>query len=124
MIESSYIDTISGELLYFKTGYRNYQEYFKDEYYNIHHRVDGPAITDADGNQWWLQNGIYHRLDGPAAEFVEGQKEWFINNQLHREDGPAIITADGDEFWYINGSQINCNSQKEFEKYLKLKGFW
>ena len=43
---------------------------------------------------------------------------------LHREDGPAIEDSNGDKFWYINGENINCETQEEFERLLKIKAFW
>ena len=46
------------------------------------------------------------------------------NGKCHREDGPAYIMKDRWELWFWRGSQIRCNSQKEFERLLKLKAFW
>jgi hypothetical protein len=53
-----------------------------------------------------------------------GDKYWYQNGKRHREDGPAIEYAHGSKYWYINGKQINCTTQEEFEKLLKLKAFW
>jgi hypothetical protein len=61
----------------------------------------GPAIIDASGDKFWFKHGKLHRLDGPASEFADGFKEWFIEDK-----------------------HIPVASQSEFERYLKLKGFW
>jgi hypothetical protein len=51
-------------------------------------------------------------------------KYWYLDNRLHRWDGPAAVWADGKKFWYIHGKQINCQSQEEFERLIRLKTFW
>jgi hypothetical protein len=43
---------------------------------------------------------------------------------LHREDGPAIERKTGEKEWWYHGERINCSSQEEFEKWLRLKAFW
>ena len=65
------------------------------------HRENGPAILDDNGDLYWMINDKMHRLDGPAAEFADGGKEWFVN-----------------------GKQIQCKSQEEFDRLMKLKLFW
>jgi hypothetical protein len=45
-------------------------------------------------------------------------------NYFHREDGPAIERANGDLYWYYENKNIDCSSQEEFERILKLKLFW
>ncbi len=64
------------------------------------HRLDGPAIEDAEGKYWYL-NGKRHREDGPAIEWVDGDKSWYLNGKRHREDGPAVVWAevDGTKGW-------------------------
>jgi hypothetical protein len=58
-------------------------------------------VEDADGNKFWYLNGERHRVDGPAIEYFNGKKEW-----------------------YYRGELLNCSSQEEFEKLLRLKAFW
>ena len=76
------------------------------------HREGGPAvlglinIKNGIRNQWWYRHGLLHREDGPAAN-------WATTN-----DNSVVMT------WYLNGKRINCSTQKEFEKLLKLKAFW
>lgn len=50
--------------------------------------------------------------------------EWYQHSKLHRLDGPAIEWNDGTKHWYYHGKYLNVSSQEEFEKFLKLKGFW
>jgi len=53
-----------------------------------------------------------------------GNKTHYINGKLYREDGPTIELADGENFWFYNDEYINCNSQEEFERIIKVKLFW
>lgn len=69
---------------------------------NRMHRDDGPAVIYSNGTNFWYHHGLTHRLDGPAIE----------NNVL-------VI-----KYWYYRGNYINCSSQQEFEKFLKLRAFW
>lgn len=82
------------------------------------HRLDGPAIEDADGYKAWLVEGKLHRLDGPAIEWADGTKKWYVEGKRHRLDGPAIEYADGGKSWYVEGK---CMSKKEFDAYTKPK---
>lgn len=88
------------------------------------HRDDGPAIEYADGDKAWYLNGLLHRVGAPAYEGVNGYKSWRINDRFHREDGPAVERANGTKAWYYHGKYIDCSSQEEFLRLLKLKAFW
>ena len=66
------------------------------------HRLDGPAVEQADGYRAWWQNGYLHRNDGPAVESPSGYRAWFQNGQLHRLDGPAVVYANGTKEWWLN----------------------
>jgi hypothetical protein len=88
------------------------------------HRVDGPAEDYFDGNKYWWLNGKQHRIGGPAIEWSNGDKYWIQNGLIHRIDGPAVFWANGYKEWYYKGEKVDCNSQEEFERYLKLKLFW
>ena len=87
------------------------------------HRIKGPACEYANGNKSWYINGKLHRKDGPAVELSNESKYWFINGKYHREDGPAIEYADGYKEYWINDQQINCNSNEEFLRIVKMKAF-
>jgi len=58
-----------------------------------------------------------------------------INGRLNNPEGPAqqdIISITHDKvtsnvimyLWFFHGEKINCSSQEEFEKMIKLKAFW
>jgi hypothetical protein len=65
------------------------------------HRVGGPALIAQNGTKLWYQNGKRHRIDGPAAEWASQESEWYFEDQL-----------------------IDCTSQEEFERLIKMKVFW
>lgn len=44
--------------------------------------------------------------------------------QFHREDGPALEYFDGTKIWYFHGKWIDCSTQEEFLKIIKLRMFW
>lgn len=72
----------------------------------------------------YYKGKLLHREDGPAIIWKSGIKEWYINDLPHREDGPAVEYPDGDKLWYYHGEYIECTSQEEFERLVKLKIFW
>jgi len=76
------------------------------------------------GNKWWYLNNQYHREDGPAVEYSDGSTLWYHYGQLHRLDGPAEDYANGNKYWWYQGKQINCSSQEEFNRLIKLKALW
>jgi hypothetical protein len=88
------------------------------------HRVGGPATYSShDTYESWCQHGNYHSEDGPAVIHINGDKHWYLYGKLHREDGPAI--EDGKyKSWYLNGKRIDCTTQEEFERLMRLKAFW
>jgi hypothetical protein len=65
-----------------------------------------------------LGNGAECRI------YVNGTKLWYLNDKLHRTDGPAIECANGDKAWYYEGEYIICQSTQEFQRLIRLKGFW
>jgi len=77
-----------------------------------------------NGTKYWYLNSKLHREDGPAVECASGTKYWYLNNEWHRVDGPAIEYADGDKVWYLNGKKLDCKTQEEFERLMRLKSFW
>lgn len=77
------------------------------------------------GDSMWFKDDKLHREDGPAYVSITGRRSWYINGKLHRVDGPAdIYEFWGYPHWYYNGKRIDCSSQEEFEKIIKLKAFW
>jgi hypothetical protein len=57
-------------------------------------------VIDQYGKHWYNEKREYHREDGSAREYADGDKEW----------------------WYY-GERIDCSTQKEFEKIIKLRMF-
>lgn len=51
-------------------------------------------------------------------------REYWFDNKRHRIDGPAIEYACGVKRWYYDDEFIDCKSQEEFERIIKLKAFW
>ena len=76
----------------------------------------------------YRKNGVKHRLDGPAEVINEhccygNGSFWYKEGKQHRLDGPAII-KDDEKYWYYEGKEIDCKSQEEFDRLIKLKLFW
>jgi hypothetical protein len=84
----------------------------------------GELYEHSNGFKQWSLNHQYHREDGHAVEWPNGDKIWYINGKPHREDGPAIDYINGDKRWYLNGIQLDCTTQEEFERLMRLKAFW
>jgi hypothetical protein len=70
------------------------------------------------------KNCLWHRDNEPAVIYFNGEKRWFKDNVLHRKDGAAIEYPNGYKQWWYEGNRINCKTQEEFERWLKLKLFW
>ena len=70
------------------------------------HRLDGPAVIDADGYQAWYVDGQRHRLDGPAVIDADGSQQWYAKGRLHRLDGPAVVWPDGTVVWLVHGRDL------------------
>lgn len=81
---------------------------------------------DQNGTKSWCipNTMILHREDGPAVEYPGGDKRFYLNGKLHNLKGPAVEYTNGYKSWYLNGKYIDCKSQEEFERLLKLKAFW
>ena len=72
----------------------------------------------------WTLDGQYHREDGPAIEYKDGTKFWYFHAKLHRLDGPAYESPSGYKEWWYYNKYIECSSQEEFERLVKLKSLW
>jgi hypothetical protein len=75
------------------------------------------------GIHYYLNDKL-HRIDGPAVEYYDRTKIWYKNGLLHRLDGPAFEWSNEYKSWHYEGKRIDCNSQEEFERLIKLKLFW
>ena len=58
---------------------KTYIEYKNDN--NDLHRLDGPALIDANGYQAWYKHGFWHREDGPAIIYHDGRQAWYRNGE-------------------------------------------
>jgi hypothetical protein len=70
----------------------------------------------------WTRKNLRH-----GKRYNETSISWWHADKLHRTNGPAMIyfkgTNAGLKEWWINGKQIECKSNKEFKKLMKLKAF-
>jgi hypothetical protein len=74
-----------------------------NEMEDYHHKVSYPgnSIISVPHISYYDADGWYHRISGPAIKCVDGQK-----------------------WWYLHGKKVECNSQEEFARLLKMKVFW
>ena len=79
---------------------------------------------DRCGTKRWFLSNQRHREDGPAVEFTDGSKAWFLHGRRNRIDGPAVEYYDGYKKWFYHGKLIDCDSQEEFERVIKLQVLW
>lgn len=64
-------------------------------------------------------------MESKLKIFYDGTKRWTLpNGDFHREDGPTVELANGNKLWYYHGKLINCKTNEEFLKLIKLKAFW
>jgi hypothetical protein len=82
------------------------------------------GLIEKFGNKFWYQDDQLHRLDGPAVEYTNGTKYWYQSGKIHRLDGPACECYNDTKYWYYQGKLVDCKSQEEFERLIKLKIFW
>jgi hypothetical protein len=48
-------------------------------------------------------------------------KKYIKNGFCHRLNGPAMMTGGGNyKYWFYNGECIDCHTQEEFERIIKL----
>lgn len=106
-------------------------------------------ITDSDlftTNGFNESTFIYHSKQGDEFHYKNGyliyvkyadtgNQFWYCGshpNVLHRLEGPAIIYGQNQilegykaqQFWWLEGKQLDCQTQEEFERYMKMKAFW
>ena len=80
--------------------------------------------TNKDGTIFYMLDGKCHREDGPARKFISGTEFWLVDGNFHRMDGPAASYANGYQEWWIRGERLDCSTQTEFERLIKLKAIW
>lgn len=57
---------------------------------------------------------------------TEDWSAWTYGGKLHRIKGPAVIgiAQPQKKAWWYLGTRVECQSQEEFEKRIKLMMFW
>jgi len=87
--------------------------------------LEKPELHVINGTEYWISGFFFHREDGPAIISLNA-KEWYFNGKRHREDGPAIeyLQNQATDKWYYHGKNVDCSTQQQFEKIMKLKAFW
>jgi len=80
---------------------RYYTDYIDDDGCKIR-KHNGGAISYFDNKK------RYHRLDGPATTY-----------SFDYTDGRSSTPK-----WFYHGQYIDCKSQEEFDRIIRLKAFW
>ena len=93
---------------FYLNGNKKHESYYVD---GIRHREDRPAYISYWNSgsvcvEKYIYNGMHHRLDGPAIIYYY-QNKYEIKKCLY----------------YINDRLIECNSDEEFKKIVKLMMF-
>jgi hypothetical protein len=53
-----------------------------------------------------------------------GEHITFIKLFEYPNGGILYQYEDGQQYWYYQGTQLNCKTQEEFDRLMKLKAFW
>lgn len=57
------------------------------------------------GRTEYRLDGAFHRLDGPAVVSAQGDEHWYVDGLRHRIDGPALTSRNGLAQWWVEGVQ-------------------
>ena len=72
--------------------------------------------------RWFDKNGHYHRLNGPAVTYADGDTSWYRHGKLHREDGPAREWPHDDvEEWFKNDEHYEPSAHELMVWKMKKK---
>jgi hypothetical protein len=82
-----------------------------EDLFDLPGNFTGKCKIKSGGRTIYLLNGKYHRLDGPAIENANGYKAWYKKGYPHRLDGPAVEYSGGTKHWYKEGERY---SKEEF----------
>ena len=82
----------------------------------IEQLVDGTLIK-----HWVDQEGITRK-----QLFYDGSQYYYDGySGRHREDGPAVDDPANSRIeWHWHGKKLDCKTQEEFERLIKLAVFW
>ena len=103
---------------YYKDGVA---DSIRQDYTRLLHRLDGPAVENDDIQEWY-KDGKRHRDDGPAY-CDPSLTSWWKDGKRHRLDGPAMENRNKPDSWWVNGGMVNCETNEEFLRLMKLKAF-
>jgi hypothetical protein len=73
---------------------------------------------------WFVNDKLHRDSDLQAYEDASGYRAWWQHDKYHRTTWPARMWGDGRKEWWINGEKLDCTTQAEFEKLMRLKAFW
>jgi hypothetical protein len=71
-----------------------------------------------------VEDGIEYRIQYEGVNSVWISTRYYFEGSLHRLGGPAVEYNNGPKEWWIKGKKLDCSSQEEFLKIIKLKAFW
>ena len=60
--------------------------YYSDKEMTRCHREDGPAFIGYLGLKQWYFYNVFHRIGGPAVESQDHYKEWWIKGRQYTEE--------------------------------------
>lgn len=85
------------------------------------HRLDGPAVCTATGQEYWYQRGKLDRTDGPAI-VGHTYQAWFSKGEYHRIGGAAVtyVNLDCHDEWWLYGVSY---TQDEYWRELEQLGY-
>ena len=90
----------------------------------IENDIEYDIEENLHGSRYWYLNNVYHREVGPAWEIEGGGTRWYFYGKVHRSNGPAWTNQAGEKIWFWHGRRIDCQTQEEFERALRMKAFW
>lgn len=89
------------------------------------------VVITSNGSKYWYDDDFNSNIPNAhyfRARYTSGSEVyWSVVDgvsQRHRLDGPAYIGWNGEKLWFYKGKFVDCSSQQEFEKIIKLIAFW
>jgi hypothetical protein len=70
---------------------------------------------------WHTKDGRWIKTYNDTEEMAN--KKW-SEIRFHKLDGPFIERSDGKQEWWVDGKKLDCSTQEEFERLMKLRAFW
>ncbi len=77
-------------------------------------KPDGTTLTNITTDELLerYQNGELHRVNGPAVINADGTQEWYQNGNRHMDNGLSLLLTNGTKYWHKNGTLIKMVKQK------------